>query len=466
MRFELPRLMLAAPASNTGKTTLTIALLQALKNRGMAPVAYKCGPDYIDPMFHREVLGVPGYNLDLFFSTPNTVLNLLAAKATTADIAIMEGVMGYYDGAGMTEEASSWHLASETVTPAVLVVRPGGASLSIAALVKGILEFRENSQIKGVVLNDCKPVMADRLATLIARECGIKVFGCLPDAADAKIGSRHLGLVAPEEVAGFKEKACLLAQLLEENADIEGLLALAGEAPSCNVQPHKLSPVADVDKGVRIGIAQDEAFCFYYRENLELLESLGATLVYFSPLHDTTLPTNISGLYFGGGYPELHAEALSANFAMRDAVARAIGQGLPTIAECGGFLYLQQQLEDAEGVSHPMVSALEGEGYNRQKLDRFGYVSLTACEDNLICKQGDTIKGHEFHYWDSTQAGSGFIAQKPHSKRQWPCVQASQYLYAGFPHLYFWSNLQCATRFVAASATYQESAHYSRAKEQ
>lgn len=451
MKTNLPRLMLAAPASGSGKTTLTIALLAALKSRGHFPAAFKCGPDYIDPMFHREVLGMQGYNLDLFFTPPDIVRGLLAHGAKSAGIAVLEGVMGYYDGAGMTSDASSWHVASETQTPTVLVVRPGGASLSVAALVKGFATFKENSQIKGVLLNDCTPAMADRLATLIERECGVRVYGCMPQMPQAKIESRHLGLVTPDGVANLRENVQQLAVQLKESADIDGLVALAATAPPLEAA---LPPIQPVVQGVRIAVAQDEAFCFYYRENLELLEALGTELVSFSPLRDENLPQGVSALYIGGGYPELCAKTLSDNTAMRASLKQALGDGLPAIAECGGFLYLGQRLEDENGTSYSMVGALEGDGFNARKLGRFGYVGLAANEDNLLCRRGETIKGHEFHYWDSTCPGEGFTAQKPHSQRQWPCVQTSNVLYAGFPHLYFWSNPECAAHFVRAAANY------------
>lgn len=448
MRTDLPRLMLAAPASGSGKTTLTIALMAALQKRGLTPASFKCGPDYIDPMFHREVLGIPGYNLDLFFTPARIVRGLLVQGSSAADIAVLEGVMGYYDGAGMTDEASSWHLAHATGTPTVLVVRPRGAALSTAALVHGFMRFREPSQIQGVLLNEATPAMSERLAALIERECGLHVYGALPTLPDVVLKSRHLGLVTPHDVENVREKTAELADQLAANADIDGLLALAQTAPPLDAN---LPDIAAVANEVRIAVARDEAFCFYYRENLELLERLGATLVPFSPLRDGHLPATCGGLYIGGGYPELHAKTLAGNEAMRAAIKAAIDDGLPTLAESGGFLYLGQHLEDTDGISHPMVGALTGDGFATGRLGRFGYVSLTAEYDNLLCQTGDVIKAHEFHYWDSTHAGAAFVAQKPHSDQRWSCVQATKSLYAGFPHLYFWSNPTCAVQFVQAA---------------
>lgn len=443
--------MVAAPGSGSGKTTLTIALLQALKNRGLRPAAFKCGPDYIDPMFHREILGLPGYNLDLFFTPPHIVRGLLNKGMADADIAVLEGVMGYYDGAGMTGEASSWHLASETKTPAVLTVCPGGASLSVAALVKGFAGFREESQLKGVILNQCSPAMADRLAGIVERECGLKVYGALPKLPKAALESRHLGLVTPDAVDDLRGRAEELARQLEECADLDGLLALAASAPPLEGELPEISPVA---KGVPIAVARDEAFCFYYQENLDLLKALGAELVFFSPLRSEALPERARALYLGGGYPELYAKALGENGAMRTAIGRAVEGGIPTVAECGGFLYLQRELEDSEGVRQPMADALEGDGFRTNRLGRFGYIELTAREDSLLTPTGETMRAHEFHYWDSSRPGAGYTARKPHSEKSWPCARVGENLYAGFPHLYFWSNLAAARRFVAAAAAY------------
>ncbi len=448
MTIELPRLMLAAPSSGSGKTTVTIALLQALKNRGRRPAAFKCGPDYIDPMFHREVLGLPGYNLDLFFTPPHVVRGLLAQGAEGAELAVLEGVMGYYDGAGLTEEASSYHLACETGTPTVLVVRPGGASLSVAALVSGFLRFRGESRVGGVLLNECAPSLGDRLAGIIERECGVPVYGALPKLPHLALESRHLGLVTPDGVSGLREKAEELAHTLEEHSDLDALLTLAGSAPRLEGKLPELSPIA---RGVPIAVARDEAFCFYYQENLDLLQKLGAELVFFSPLRDGGLPQGVCGLYLGGGYPELHAKALAENAGMREAVRRAVGAGLPTVAECGGFLYLQRELEDGAGGRYPMAGALDGVGYPAGKLGRFGYIELTARTGGLLCPEGETIRGHEFHYWDSSHPGEAFQAQKPHSGLGWRCAHTGPGLYTGFPHLYFWSNPAAAARFVAAA---------------
>lgn len=446
---DLPRLMLAAPASGSGKTTLTIALLRALLDRRVRPSAFKCGPDYIDPMFHRHVLGVPGRNLDLFFTSPEIVRGLLLAGAGRSDVALMEGVMGFYDGVADTTRASSWHLAVETETPAVLALRPGGASLSLAALINGFAAFRENSMLRGVVLTRCSRKRYDKLAPMLERETGLTLFGHVPDMPDAVLESRHLGLVTPDGVDSLREKVGRLADRVAETVNVDGLLELARTALPLRGELPALRPVSD--SPVRIAVARDEAFCFYYEENLELLRTLGADLAFFSPLRDASLPEGVRGLYLGGGYPELHAAALAENAAMRAAVADFVRSGAPTVAECGGFLYLHAELEDGAGRSHPMVGVFPGTARNGGALRRFGYVGLTALRDNILCACGDEIGAHEFHYWDCDDPGDAFAARKAGGE-EWRCVKAEGGLFAGFPHLYFWSNPAFAKRFVKAAA--------------
>lgn len=450
MGNDCPRLMLAAPASGSGKTTLVVGLLQTLLARGMRPAAFKCGPDYIDPMFHREVLGVSGYNLDLFFAGKDIVRGLLRRGSAAADIAVLEGVMGYYDGVGGSSDASSWDVARVTGTPVVFAVNPAGAFLSLAALIQGFAAFRDESMVRGVVLNKCGAALFDKLAPVLERETGLRVYGHLPVLPQASLESRHLGLITPDGVTAIREKITAVAEEMEKTLDISGLLELARTADPIEDELPAVAPVSH--SPVRIAVARDRAFCFYYRENLELLRELGAELVFFSPLDDAALPENVSGLYLGGGYPELYADALSANTAMRESISAAVKNGLPTLAECGGFLYLLSQLEDGGGVSRPMAGVLSGDGYNAKRLGRFGYVTVESRHDNLLCRAGEGIRAHEFHYWDSTVNGDVCRAVKPAGGGEWDCVHAGPTLFAGFPHLYFWSNPDVARRFVLAAA--------------
>lgn len=454
MNSNRPRLMLAATSSGVGKTTLTIGLLGAFLERGMKPAAFKCGPDYIDPLFHAEVLGVRGNNLDLFFAAPEIVGGVFYEGSAEADISVMEGAMGFYDGIGGGDRASGWHVAVETKTPVILVMHPKGAMLSLSAVVAGFTRFRENSMIRGVILNRCSTVYADRLASGIERETGLRVFGNLPELPDVTIESRHLGLATPDAVENVRGRICRLAEQVEENIDVSGLAALARSAPDLTVRTPEIRRVSGAP--VRIAVAKDKAFCFYYRENFEVLRALGAELVFFSPLRAARLPDGIGGLYIGGGYPELHAGELAENSLLRDAIREAVEGGMPVVAECGGFLYLQSTLADRDGEEFPMVGVLSGAGRNAGRLKRFGYITLRARRDTLLCAAGEEMPAHEFHYWDSDVVGDAFIAEKASGERSWECVVANETMYAGFPHLYFWSKPDAARRFVEAAIRRRE----------
>ena len=452
--MSAPRLLLAAPASGGGKTTLTCAVLQALVNRGERPVAFKCGPDYIDPMFHSEIIGAKSRNLDLFLLGADTTRCLLAENGAGSSLALMEGVMGYYDGIGLTAEASAYDLARRTQTPVVLVVDGRGRALTAAAEVAGMGAFRPDSQLRGVVLNRVSPMLYPRLKAAIEAETGIHVYGCLPNLPDCALESRHLGLVTAGEVAGLREKLNKLARQAEETVELDGLLELARTAPP--LPPGAVALPPPVAGRPRLAVARDRAFCFYYADGLALLERLGAELVPFSPLADAALPPGSCGLYLGGGYPELYAEALSANRPMRQAIRAAVAGGMPTVAECGGFLYLGEGLADGGGRVWPMAGALPGTARNAGKLGRFGYVTLRARKDGLLGPAGTVFPAHEFHYWDSERPGADFRAEKPHSDRGWDCAFHTPTLYAGFPHFHFWARPELARNFVAAARRYAD----------
>lgn len=442
--------LLAAPRSGSGKTTMTCALLMALKRRGCAPCAFKSGPDYIDPMFHRAVLGVESRSLDLFFSAPETVRTLYARGAAGHGAAVCEGAMGFYDGlGGVSDRASAWHLADTLGLPVLLVVEPKGQSLTLAAELKGLNSFRTPSHIAGILLNNCTARMHALLAPMLEKETGLPVLGFLPKLPEAVIGSRHLGLYTAAEVENLQQKLALLADAAEEHIDWPRLLALCEkEPPALPVQPE--TPPARV----RIAVAQDEAFCFTYAETLEAFRDAGAEVVFFSPLRDTALPENIGGLYLPGGYPELHAKELSENTSILREIKQKIESGLPTAAECGGFLYLGQSLTDAEGQSWPMAGVLPGEAKDAGRLVRFGYAALSADSDSMLFRAGESFPIHEFHHWDSTANGTALAAKKPVGGAEWRCGFVNEHFYAGFPHLY-WAGTPLPQRFAAAAENYR-----------
>lgn len=442
--------LLAAPRSGSGKTTMTCALLMALKRRGCAPCAFKSGPDYIDPMFHRAVLGVESRSLDLFFSAPETVRTLYAKGAAGHGAAVCEGAMGFYDGlGGVSDRASAWHLADTLGLPVLLVAEPKGQSLTLAAELNGLVNFRTPSHIAGILLNNCTTRMHALLAPMLEEETGLPVLGFLPKLPEAVIGSRHLGLYTAAEVENLQQKLALLADAAEEHIDWPRLLALCEkEPPALPVQPE--TPPARV----RIAVAQDEAFCFTYAETLEAFRDAGAEVVFFSPLRDTALPENIGGLYLPGGYPELHARELSENTSLLREIKQKIESGLPTAAECGGFLYLGQSLTDAEGQSWPMAGVLPGEAKDAGRLVRFGYAALNADSDSMLFRAGESFPIHEFHHWDSTANGTALAAKKPVGGAEWRCGFINEHFYAGFPHLY-WAGTPLPQRFAAAAENYR-----------
>lgn len=446
--MRLPRIMLAAPASGSGKTLMTCGILQALVNRGLKTASFKCGPDYIDPMFHSRVIGTRSGNLDTFFTDYETARYLFGRAAAGMDISVIEGVMGYYDGlGGISEQASSSDVAEALDVPVVLVVNCRGMSMSVLPLIQGFVEFETHRHIRGVILNQLPASLYPDLKVRIEEKLPVQVLGYVPKAEDLVLESRHLGLVLPGEIGRLKEKLQKLASLLEETLDLDALIALAQRASELAYREPKFVRLPE-NQRVRIGLAQDEAFCFTYRDNLQMLQDMGAELVPFSPLADSRLPEDLQGLILSGGYPELHAKRLAGNVSMREAVREAVAGGLPCIAECGGFLYLHRMLEGEDGQDYPMAGVLDARAYRTPKLSRFGYITLTAGKDQLLLAKGQEIRGHEFHYWESESCGDSMRAQKPLRNRGWDCVHGTESLYAGFPHLFFGSNPEAAWNFL------------------
>ena len=447
--MDSPRLLFAAPASGSGKTTVVCGLLRALKNRGKGVRAFKCGPDFIDPLFHETVVGVPSGTLDLFFSDQDQLKRLYCRHAAGADLCLIEGVMGYYDGLGAaTDRASSYAVARALDAPVVLIVDGRGQSLSALATLEGFLRFREDSRIRGVLFNRMSESVYNALKPQV-EALGVRPLGYVPKAPELMIESRHLGLVTPGEIEDLGQKLDALAALLERTVDMEGLLALAGSAPALEAPP--APPIPPLPR-TRIAVARDQAFCFLYRDNLDLLADYGAELIFFSPLHDDALPAGAQGLILPGGYPELHARALSENESMRRSVREAIQNGLPCLAECGGFLYLHRELEDMEGRSWPMAGVLDARAYRTPRLGRFGYITLTAKADTAFLPAGEIVRGHEFHYFESESCGDALRAQKPTGSRGWDCGHSRGNLLMGFPHLYYPSDPQLIERFLRACA--------------
>lgn len=450
---KIRRIMIAAPKSGSGKTTITCALLQILKERGENVSSCKCGPDYIDPMFHRQVLGVPARNLDTFFTGEAQTRKLFLRDRSDGELVVMEGVMGLYDGlGGIREEGSSYHLAKVTQTPIILVVDAKGMGKSVIPLIAGFLAYDEAHLIKGVILNRMSAAYYEILKPIAEQELGITVLGFFPENKTLQIASRHLGLLLPNELEDLRGQIQIAAQKLKETVDILGLLQIAEnlEPLAADTCEREKQPV----EKTRIAVARDEAFCFYYEENLRMLAQAGAELVFFSPIHDTALPEDIHGLLLGGGYPEIYAKQLSENVSMRTAVREAVLSGIPTVAECGGFLYLHTMLTDREGRSYPMAGVLSGKCFDTGKLVRFGYIELEEKSGHFL-PQGSRIRGHEFHYYDSEDNGADCTAYKPTTGRNYACIHAGENHWYGFPHLYYPSCPEFAEKFVEKAGKFR-----------
>lgn len=460
--MRIPRIMICAGNSGSGKTLITCGILQALKDKGLKTAAFKCGPDYIDPMFHSKVIGARSRNLDSFFAGEQVVRHLMAANCENMDMAVMEGVMGYYDGlGGISERASAYDIARITRTPAVLIADCRGTSLSAAAHIQGFARFRPDSGIKAVILNRVSPMIYENMKKAVEENTGLKVVGYVPKITDCLLESRHLGLVMPDEIEDIREKLAKLAGILTETLDLSLLLEIAERAPDIEAAETALPEGAGFDfrteKPVKIAVARDEAFCFMYEDNLRLLQQMGAELLFFSPIHDEKVPADADGLILYGGYPELHAEKLCANSPMKEDIYRKCSSGMPLLAECGGFMYLHRTMEDGEGRPRPAVGLIPAKAYKTDRLGRFGYISLSQKDCSFFDGEDPgLIPAHEFHYFDSEDPGDSFLAEKPAGKRSWRCIHSSPSMLAGFPHFYYWANPKVAQTFLKKCADYSD----------
>ncbi len=443
---QKPALLLAAPGSGHGKTMLASAMLHWLGEEYGRVASFKTGPDRIDPMFHESVTGRPSLNLDLFFSQPSALEAQWQRGLEAADMALVEGAMGIYDGlGGVSSQASAYHVAQVLDLPIALVVNVKGMGPSLLALLKGFLEYDTDKRIRGVWLNRCSPSLFALLAPRIEEELGILPLGYWPDMPQWHIPSRHLGLLRPEEVEGWLQMVQQASKVLGENIHREYFHALA--ATTRRILP--LPPRPEVPSGgkLSIGVARDRAFCFSFRENWAALEEAGAELVFFSPLEDSLLP-RVQGLWLGGGYIELYGRELEANAAMRAQIRGALEAGMPSVAEGGGFFYLQKQLLAEGDEPRDMLGVLPGQAFNAERLGRFGYITLKEKQGGAWT--GDQgIRAHEFHYYDVEDAGSDCLAVKPLGGRRWEACVVGERHFWGLPMLYLPSCPDFSRHFLA-----------------
>jgi cobyrinic acid a,c-diamide synthase len=449
-------LVIAGTQSGVGKTTVTLGLLAALRRRGLAVQPFKVGPDFIDPGHHSRAAGRVSRNLDGWMLTREANLGLFRRQVRGADVAVVEGVMGLFDGYdGASDAGSTAQMAKWLGLPVLLVVDARAMARSVAALVQGFVGFDPDLSLAGVVFNRIgSATHLKYLQQALASVKGVRCFGGLPRDQELAIPERHLGLATAEDYPLEEAYLQHLADWVEKHLDLEGLLqALPPLAPAEEPEPAAAAPT------VRLGVAQDRAFCFYYPENLELLAAAGAELVFFSPLHDRQLPVDLHGIYLGGGYPELAAQELSANESMQNAVREAAAAGIPIYAECGGLMYLAREIRDLEGRAHPMAGVLPFTVRMLPRLKALGYREVTLSAPGLLGPPGTTARGHEFHYSEIVGEPDHVLRLYRLTPRRGGTAVSEGYsisnVLASYVHLHFGSNPEVARNLVASCRAYK-----------
>lgn len=453
--MNIPRLVIAGTASGVGKTTVATGLMAAFTARGLRVQPFKAGPDYIDPTYHALAAGRPSRNLDTWMLPRPAVVGCLMRGVQDADIAVIEGVMGLYDGFGSQDESGSTaELAKWLSSPVVLVLDAWAIARSAGAMAAGYQMFDPALALAGFISN--RVAGAGHRQTVresVEAATGLPLFGGLIRDEALEIPERHLGLVPTAETGHWAEFVDAARRAVESHVDVERLLAVARSAPPLpESEAWPLALQSQVRPMVRIAVARDRAFSFYYADNLDLLKAAGAEVIFFSPLHDARLP-KADGLYLGGGFPEVYAAELSANAAMREAIREFGCSGRPVYAECGGLMYLTECIFDRNGAEHAMVGLLPGKSVMTSSLT-LGYREVLAIRDTLLLRAGETVRGHEFHYsqWNDRPADLPWayrLSGTTTGTEGW----ASEQLLASYVHLHFVARPELATRFVEACRT-------------
>ncbi|MDU4960334.1 MAG: cobyrinate a,c-diamide synthase [Sporomusaceae bacterium] len=445
---NIPRLVIAANHSGAGKTTIVSGLLAALAGQGLNVQSYKVGPDYIDPGFHRLASGKPAHNLDTWLLPPEKMVSLFAATAAGCDLAIIEGVMGLHDG-GRSGISSTAAIAKLLQAPVVLVVDARSMGESAAATALGYKLYDPAVDFRGVIINRLGSDSHRLMITEALAKLGIPVLGAIKRNEALAMPERHLGLTPVTETDPLQTLERIKSQIAAQ-VDLAQLTSLAKQAPLLPV-PEPERPAAR--PSIRIGVASDEAFSFYYPQSLEALAAQGAEIVPFSPLRDADLPA-VDGIILGGGFPEMFIGELAANTAMRQSIRRAGEQGMPIYAECGGLMYLCRAITDFDGCSQPMVGLVPASCAMQRKLETVGYVEAAALGDSVLCRAGDVIRGHEFHFsrmlpdGDATAFPWAFSFTKIRTGAVYPGGFAAGSILASYLHMHFAGNQPAAQRFV------------------
>lgn len=456
-------LMIAAMNSGAGKTSITFSIIRAMLNMGISICAYKTGPDYIDTMYHKIASKKECINLDPFFLDEEDLKMVFDLYRSKNDICIIEGAMGFYSGIyGMEPRASAYSVAKAIGAAAILIVGEN----DIEAIEEYIYRYDENI-VRGIIFNKIDEHRYKELKGILEAK-KIKVYGYIPYREEFIIPSRHLGLSLPFEREDMDAAMNNLSDIVLETLDIESVLKdLEYNDVEYDIESMKY-PKSDMSLGYprsiikhnkseyRLAISYDKAFCFLYHDNIRLLEESGARIIFFSPLYDKRLPKDIDGLWLIGGYPEIYAKALSDNISMKLDIKKAIERKTPTVAECGGFIYLHKAVEGKDTNFYELCNVFDKKVVNTNKLSRFGYIEILAKEDNLLLSKGEMMRSHEFHYWDSEFPGSSHLATKANKSKEWECIISDKNIFAGFPHIYLRSNLNMLENFSKSCIDFKE----------
>ncbi len=456
---SIPRILIAGTHSGAGKTTVASGLMAALRRRGLSVQPFKVGPDYIDPGYHTEAAGRISRNLDTWLLKAPLIQGVFQHAAANAGLAVVEGVMGLFDGhSSLSERGSTAELAKWLRTPVILVVDGSRMARSAAAMVRGYLEFDPDVRIAGVIFNQVSEGHFRLLQESVRRDVCVPVLGYLPRDPLLAIPERHLGLIPAQERRDGLRRLARLAEVIGRTVDLDRLLRIARQAPPLSPAKAPWLQSRVRQPSVRIGWAWDDAFHFYYQENLDLLRARGAELIAFSPLRDARLPDRLDALYLGGGFPERFAEGLSQNRPLRGQVRQAVRGGLPTYAECGGLMYLAESLVDQRGRRHAMAGVLPGATRMTSSLQHFGYATIIPNRRTILAEAGDGIKGHEFHYsvWDhrpTPRHAAYTVVQDRRGRRLEGFAQG--HLLASYLHVHFLTNRRWAEGLVASAQRFR-----------
>ncbi|HOV78675.1 MAG TPA: cobyrinate a,c-diamide synthase [Bacillota bacterium] len=394
-----PRILIAGTQSGVGKTTISAAVMSCLTKRGYKVQPYKAGPDYIDPGYHFAATGRTSRNLDCWMMSEDTVREVFLRASYDADISVIEGVMGLYDGVGSTALGSTAHVARVLEIPVLLVLDARSMARSAAAVVLGYIKMDPAIRIAGVILNKVGSFRHyEILRKAVEEVCNVPVLGYVRRQEAVELPERHLGLLPAAEKAELDEHIEAMTAAFEEGVNIEKIVELARSAENCREPEDKVFPDKKLLRRARIGVFRDRAFHFYYQDSIDLLEMMGGEIVECSPLNSTQLPADLQGIYAGGGFPEMFLNELSLNGPFRNDVKRAASDGMPVYAECGGLMYLSSFICDFEGREYPAAGVLPGRCKMGKRRAGLGYVTARSLCDSIICNRGDLLRGHEFHY--------------------------------------------------------------------